>query len=295
MTSLRMRRVSLLASAVLALAGCECGGPPAPGGGTDPGGSGGGETSAEEIAMGSVEGVVRLAEGAATPRYVPNPFLGEGPRALPPECTPASPADAEPMHVLGGRAMTNVPVVATGDASHWPRAGTPELHEIRFRDCRPTPAVVVLTRGDRVRLVNEGDYPFFPYIGPGGFYEALLQAEPREIEIDLARPQTMQCAMTSVCGSTEILAFPHPVHTITGEDGTFRLEVPADQDITLQAWHPLLLDGAVAHTRVGVGETVRVEIVVRPTAAAAPADPAASTEPAAVTAPAVDPPDEAPF
>lgn len=292
------RRGSSLALAVLALTGCECGG-----GGPGAGAAGAGteEPGGAELAMGTVEGVVRLAEGAATPRYEPNPFVGEGPRALPPECTPPTASDAEPMRILGGRAMTNVPVVATGDPARWPRRGTPELHEIHFADCRPTPPVVVVTRGDRVRLVNDTDYPFFPHVGPGGFYEALLRGEPREIEIDLGGPQTMSCAMTAVCGSTEILAFHHPVHTVSGEGGRFRLDVPAEQELTLTAWHPLLADDGTVTTRVAAGETVSVEIVVRPRAAPSGASAPAGEGVAAPSAPtgsgpsAADPPDEAPF
>lgn len=280
---------------VLALVGCDCGG--GEGGGGPSGGSSGGASSGgseveseSELPMGTVEGVVRLAEGAATPRYDPNPFEGENAaRRLPDSCTPARPEDAEPMHVLGGRALTNVPVIATGDPDHWPRRGTPELHEIHFDDCRPSPPVVVMTRGDRLRLVNDDDYPFFPHLGPGGFFEALLRAEPREMVVDLTGPQTMVCEMTSVCGNTEIVTLGHPVHTISGEDGHFSFEVPADQEISLLTYHPLLADPDPEHpqtTRVAPGATVTVEIIVRPRAAAVPAP---------APAPSDDPPDEAPF
>lgn len=247
---------------VLFLGGCECGAASGPlgsgegsGAGTEPEGSG--------IPMGTIEGVVRLAEGSETPAYTVNPVEGSGPSALPPECSPARTTDREPLRVAPDRGLSFVPVVGLGDPTRWPERGAPRSIDVHIRDCRLDPPVVTATSGDVLRVYNELAYPFFPALGTGAFMQAVLPGEAREFELDSPRPVTLQCTMTAHCGRTEVLVLGSPVHTVSGEAGRFTLEVPADQDVELVAWHPLVLESSV-HVTVGAGETAHVEIIVRP-------------------------------
>ncbi len=213
--------------------------------------------------MGTVEGVIRLAADSELPRYAVNPMgATEGGTPIPDDCSPMSDRDASPLSMADDRGLSLVPVMALGDSSHWPERGEPRAIDVHIRDCRLDPAVVMATAGDTLRVHNDLVYPFFPTLGGGGFFQAVLPGEAREFELDLPRPTTLQCSVTSPCGRTEVLVLGTPVHTLSAEGGHFTLEVPADQDIELVAWHPLIAEAAT-HTTVGAGETVRVEIEVR--------------------------------
>lgn len=262
-----MAERSLFLCVVLLLGGCECGSS----GSTGAGSAGGTETEGEAtgLPMGTIEGVIRLAEGSDTPAYAVNPVEGSGPSALPPECSPARTTDREPLRVSPDRGLSFVPVVGMGDAAHWPERGAPRSIDVHIRDCRLDPPVVTATSGDVLRVHNELVYPFFPALGTGAFMQAVLPGEAREFELDSPRPVTLQCTMTAHCGRTEVLVLGSPVHTVSGEGGHFTLEVPADQDVELVAWHPLVVESSV-HVTVGAGETAHVEIVVTAAPQAAP-------------------------
>jgi hypothetical protein len=220
--------------------------------------------------MGTVEGIVRLADGAEVPRYPTSGLTAGGPTPLPEECPAERGSDREPMALGEGRGLASVPVVAMGDRAHWPAVGAPSTVNVRIHDCRLEPTAVTATVGDVLRIENELVYPFFPALGGGStFSQAVLPGEPRELELDAARPLTLECTITTGCRRTEVLVFGHPVHTVSGEGGRFTLSVPAEQDVELVAWHPLL-EEASTHTRVAEGETVHVEIVVQPLAAPEP-------------------------
>jgi hypothetical protein len=224
--------------------------------------------------MGTVTGVVRLADGAELPRYPTSGLSADGPTPLPADCTPETSADREPMALAADRGLSNVPVVAMGDATRWPAPGAPRTVPLRIRNCRLDPWVVTATIGDVLRIENELVYPFFPAVAglETGFNQAILPGEPRELELDSARPMTMQCTVTTGCRRAELLVLHHPVHTVSAEAGRFTLSVPAEQEVELVAWHPLVQEASV-HTRVAAGETVTVEIVVRPVPAPEPAPP----------------------
>ena len=224
--------------------------------------------------MGTVTGVVRLADGAELPRYPTSGLSADGPTPLPADCTPETSADREPMALAADRGLSNVPVVAMGDATRWPAPGAPRTVPLRIRNCRLDPWVVTATIGDVLRIENELVYPFFPAVAglETGFNQAILPGEPRELELDSARPMTMQCTVTTGCRRAELLVLHHPVNTVSAEAGRFTLSVPAEQEVELVAWHPLVQEASV-HTRVAAGETVTVEIVVRPVPAPEPAPP----------------------
>jgi hypothetical protein len=251
-----MRRALLPSVLLVALSGCECGAP------AD---EGGGEVAAPQGETGFVEGVVRLAAGAEIPRYMENPLQVEGRNPIPEDCTPPRDVDRTPVTVAdetGG--LVGLSIVATGeDESRWPRPPEePVVHEVVIRDCRLTPSLVVTTRGDRVRISNDTGYPFFPEIGEG-ILQALLRGEPREVTMDQGGVRTVQCGFAAPCGRMELITLYHPVHTVSGAEGRFRIEVPAEQDVRITAWHPLF-DEVATTTRVAPGETREVELTIRP-------------------------------
>jgi hypothetical protein len=213
-------------------------------------------------ATGVIEGVVHLVDGEAMPAFETSPFTAEGARPLPHECTPPRVVDRQPLGLGEARGLSNVAVTATGDASHWPAPGEPVTHTVRIHDCRLTPAVVVATVGDHLAIENELTYPFMPDLGLG-MLEAVLPTDPLDIELDQAGPRQLRCSFTAPCGRADILVFHHPVHALTTEGGHFRIEnAPADQDLSIVAWHPLLRDATV-RVRVRAGETTHVDIPIR--------------------------------
>jgi hypothetical protein len=284
-----MRRALAVALALglahAALVGCECarGDSGEPG---EPGVGAGGGAEGAALPMGWVEGVVRLADGAALPGYPQNPVQVPGRDAIPPECTPPRESDRTPVtQAAEGGGLVGLSIVASGeDDTRWPRATEPALHELTIRDCRLTPSLLVTTRGDRVRMSNETDYPFFPELGEG-MLQALLRPEPREVRVERGGVRTVQCGFAAPCGRTEVITLYHPVHTVTAESGRFRLEVPAEQDVRITAWHPLFLETG-ANVRVGRGETRTLELTIAPADVRAP-----EPEPPAREGPAEDDPD----
>ena len=259
------RTAAALAAAVLAVSavGCECGGTRDGEGGEDPA-----PPSTERT--GTIVGIVRLAAGAGIPEYPESPTQIPGRPALPEHCTPSQQADRTPVvpaPETGG--LTHLSIVVTGeDQARWPGAGEPVTHELRIHDCRLTPSTVVGTRGDVLRVVNENpEDPFFIDLGDGMMQ---YRSEPREITLEQGGVRTIQCGFAAPCGRTELITLYHPIHGTSGADGRFRIEnVPADQPVRVTAWHPLFEETATT-TTVGAGETVEVELTIRPFAARVP-------------------------
>lgn len=260
-----MRRASIVALAlVLLLAGCECGG--------GAGGGGGGTVSEhhDERPMGTIEGVVRLADGAELPGWPESPVVVEG-RDLAEGCTPPREVDRTPVTIAdetGG--LVGLSITGTGpDESDWPAQDEPVTHDVVIRDCRLTPGTIVATRGDRLRVRTEGGVPFFPDLGQGMLQ---FRSEGHEIALDRGGVRTIECGWGSPCGKLVLITLYHPVHTVTEESGRFRLEVPAGQDVRITAWHPLF-EEAFTMARVEPGETREVEITIRPARLATPPPP----------------------
>ena len=263
-----LARTVLLAACALAGCASSCSGGVTPGREGRPA-----EQHEEGLARGTIEGVVRLQEGAPTPAWATSPMVMEN-RELPAECPPVRTTDREPLGVAADRGLSGIVVVATGrDPRRWPGPGEPRDHELVIGEqCRLGPTVLATTRGDRLILRNETDFPFFPETGLG-VLQALLRQEPREMVLDVAGVRDVQCAFAAPCGRATVMTFYHPVHTVTGEDGTFRLEgVPADQEISLVAWHPLVEESRTVLT-LTAGEARRLELVVRPSPESAPEAP----------------------
>lgn len=252
---------------------CDCAGPTETGSG-----SGSTARSGSEAGTGTIVGIVRLAEGAALPEYPQSPTQIPGRPALPESCTPPRQDDRTPVRPseeTGG--LINISIAITGeDESRWPRAGEPQVRELRIHDCRLTPLTLVATVGDRLRFVNEDPgNPFFVDLGDG---MVQYRTEPREVPLDQGGVRTIECGFAAPCGRAELITLYHPIHGVSGADGRFRIEnVPADQPVRVTAWHPLFVEGFAMAT-VGAGETAEVEITIRPHIVVAPPPPEAGHE-----------------
>ncbi len=225
----------------------------------------------QNIPFGTVEGIVRLAEGATLPGFATNPMTTDRPVATTPsDCPPPQDSDRQPVQIAAGGGLTNLVIVATGDETRWPRTTSPTTHTLRIERCRLEPRVLVAERGDTLHLVNTTTFPFFPEMGTG-MTRALIPSDPIDLDLDTGGARAVECGFANPCGRADIVTLYHPVHTVTTAEGTFRMtNVPAGQDVRINAWHPLFIEGH-ATTRVEAGQTVHVEILITPAPVAAPA------------------------
>ncbi len=262
-------RLRLLLLVVL-LSGCDgCGSTQEPS--SDPSTERGGEGAATDSRFAVLEGVVRLAEGADAPQYPANPMTPPAGRPAPPDtCAPPQQTDRAPLSPAADRGLNGV-LVALHDFAMVPEH-EPETHEMTITDCRLTPRLLVATRGDRLRLTNQTDYPFLPNFGTG-VMQALLHTQSREVELGQGGVRTLECGFAAPCGRAEIVTLYHPLFAVSDEAGRFRIErAPAGEEIRVSAWHPLVEEASQTLT-LRAGETRRVELVVSPASQPeAPAD-----------------------
>jgi len=253
----------------------ENGGPPATT--SEPGPEGPG---AEATALGTVEGIVRLAEGAALPSFPVNPMVSTGASApLPAECAQPSDADRQPVQIGASGGLTNLVIVATGDADHWPDSAGPRTHQARIENCRLAPRTLIAERGDTIHFENPTTFPFFPDLGTG-FSRALIPTDPLELVLDQGGVRTIQCGFANACGRMDVVTIYHPVHAVSDAEGRFRMEnVPVGQDVRVTAWHPLFQEVGVQTRIESAGQTVRVELTIQPIATEAPPAPSAPETP----------------
>lgn len=269
-----MHRLLVIAGSLLLLAGCDgCAEPVESVSDDEPAES----TTRPGTAV--IEGVVRLAAGAELPREAVNPMVAPQNRPeLPEHCTPPQERDREPVRQVRGDHLAGMVVAVSGFSAEVPHE--PVTHELAIRDCRLTPSTIVATLGDRLRLVNETNYPFMPEMG-GGMMTALLHQRDREVELGRAGMRTLACGFAASCGRALIVTQYHPLHAVTDETGRFRIEnVPVNEEVRIDAWHTLFNEAGEALT-LSPGETREIEIVVTPA-------PARAAEP-----PPVDPPGRA--
>ena len=104
-----------------------------------------------------------------------------------------------------------------------------------------------------------------PTYGDNPYLRTLVAGQTGE-EIPLDKPgvQPILCGFTAPCGRADVVVVHHPLASVTGEDGTFRIEgVPAGEKFNLNAWHPLFEASRIEVT-VAPGETKTVELVIKP-------------------------------
>jgi hypothetical protein len=223
-----------------------------------------GQESEGEPGLGTVEGVVRLVSDAELPSYPE--IRSDAQPAIPEECTPPQIRDRQPVAMGDDRLLEGVLVQASdfSDEAMERIAREPVTHELFIRDCRLTPRFIPAVIGDTLKLTNETDYPFLPSLGGGGLTQAVLYQNSREFPLERGGIFSMTCGFAAPCGRADLVVVYHPVHTVTAEGGTFRMEnVPADEDVRIHAWHPLFEE--VSQTvRVGAGETAHVELEITP-------------------------------
>jgi len=188
------------------------------------------------VRFGVVEGFVRLAEGATLPSSPPAPGTQ---LALPAGCPPVGERDRQPVQLGEGRGLEGVLVAASAFDVTVPHE-TKTLR-IVIRDCRLSPPFLAATRGDRIELTNDSSQPFLARVGGLGMFESILRGQaPRVLELERGGVQEISCGVSASCGRTEIITLHHPVHTLSGAGGRFRLDnVPLDDDLEIHAWHPL--------------------------------------------------------
>jgi len=222
------------------------------------------ETETPQGSFGTVEGVIRMADGSEVPSFAE--IRSPAQPAIPEACTPPQISDRQPVGMDDARNLEGILVQASGfsEAAMESVAREPMTHELFIRDCRLTPRFIPAVRGDTLKLTNETDYPFLPSMGQSGLTQAVLFENSREFALERGGIFNMVCGFAAPCGRADLVVVYHPVHDITEAGGTFRMEnVPADEDVVIHAWHPLFEE--VSQTvRVGEGETVRVELEITP-------------------------------
>ncbi len=284
-----IRRRPLAAFALLFLAACTrseeepAGSQPAPSTKAPPSGAGaGGGTAAPSppprpVHVGTVRGVVRLAEGKELPMYAESEIgniQGGG------DCPPMRSTEAQTVALGEGRALTGLMVSATGDAETFFAQVPP--HEPTDRrvfidQCRLRPNLIVALRGDRLVIQNQTSQPFFPVVGRAPYADSLAFGATRIVELERAGVEAITCAVPASCGRADLVVVMNPVFAVTGEGGRFEMtNVPADQPVTIHAWHPLFKEARV-ETRVAEGQVEEVEIVIEPRDAPPRNPPAGST------------------
>ncbi len=215
--------------------------------------------------FGTVEGIIRLAPGAEVPSY---PELRSHIQTqIPESCTPPQLTDRRPVGADAQGGLAGILLQASEFDQDITRE--PVTHELAIRDCRLTPRFLAAVRGDKIVLTNETDYPFLPTLGQSSLAQAVLFQDSREFPLEQGGIFTMTCSFAAPCARTDLVVVYHPVHTVSTEGGTFRIEnFPADEDVRLHGWHPLFQEVSEM-VRVGEGETVHVELVIAPSAQAA--------------------------
>ncbi|MBX3271161.1 MAG: hypothetical protein KF729_12920 [Sandaracinaceae bacterium] len=258
MTRSTLREPLGLLALIAVLGGCDgCGSTQEPA--SDPAAR---EPGAATATSATLEGVVRLAEGAAPPRYPENPMIPPPGRPAPPEtCAPPQERDRAPLSPGPDRGLNDV-LVMLADFATIPEH-EPVTHDVSITDCRLTPRLVVGMQGDRLRITNRTDYPFLPDLG-ASVLQAVLHERSREVELGQGGVRTLQCAFAAPCGRAEIVTLYHPLFAVSDESGRFRIEnAPANEEIRISAWHPLVEEATQTLT-LRAGETRRVELVVTP-------------------------------
>lgn len=212
---------------------------------------------------GTIRGFVVLASGVALPRLDPPEH------AFPDGCPPyRADRDAYPVAMVGDRRLTGMLVTVTDYESRVP--ASPQVRTLTIEDCRLTPRLLSGSRGDTLELTNASARPFWPSVEGDALTQALLPEQTRNLVLDRGGFRKVRCGFDEPCGLAWVVTVYHPLHTVTDAEGGFRIDrVPAGEEVTVTAYHPLLGRPAEATVTVGEGQTERIELVVTPAPAPA--------------------------
>lgn len=230
-------------------------------------------------AKGVLTGVVRLAPGADLPEYtdrhMERKVLSHVERAPMPEmCSPPKITDHQPVRLTPDGLLAGV-MLAASDFSRAPDV-PPVVRSVVIDDCRLTPRLVTAKKGDTLRITSKVDYPFMPAYGETTVVKTLIPGQSLDVPLDQPGVSAVTCGFTAPCGRTDVIVLEHPYHTVTDDKGHFRFdEFPADEAVTLNAWHPLFKEAKIT-VELGRGEERKVELVLEP----APPVPVPAPEPA---------------
>lgn len=162
-----------------------------------------------------------------------------------PACAAAGALRAEDVVVTDGGLRDVVVRLAVGAAKTPPGAAlAPAV--LDQRGCRYTPHVVAITAGQKIAYRNSdptmhnvhtaaGGQTDFNIAQPAGAAEAV-----HEVPVPPGdQPYRVGCDVHPWM-SAFVLVTDHPYHTVTRDDGTFKLENVPPGSYKLQAWHPEL-------------------------------------------------------
>lgn len=235
------------------------------------------KTEPASPAVGTIEGVVRLAEGAKLPEYARRDLGDKQLQKLPAVCPPRTESDLEPVKLEGDRGLAGVLVTATGFHGTFPHE--PSQIEVAIRDCRLEPRLVVGQRGDQLVVRNETNFAFLPRLGSEKLQRVLTKGQSRTMPLERGGAYPLACTWGVPCGRTDVIVLYHPVYAVTGSDGHFRIDnVPAGQHVTVHAWHPLFQD-ATAPAEVAEGKTVHLDLTLAPRPQPPAGPPASAKQP----------------
>jgi hypothetical protein len=193
-----------------------------------------------------LEGRIRLADGATLPAYAPldlarEPMHDRARMPVPPECAAANEAARTAVALGPTRGLAGV-VLAGSDFTRF-RQREPTLHRISIRGCKLTPSIVAASEGDHLEIENLDAFPFAPLVGPAYQVRALQPGKRMRAPVSPGEVDSILCSRDAPCGRTDLLTFFHPVHTVSGADGVFRIpDFPAGQLVRVTAWHPLFYE-----------------------------------------------------
>ena len=162
-----------------------------------------------------------------------------------PACAEAGSHRAEHVVVKDGGVRDVVVRLAVGSIPSPPRKNLPTV-VVDQKGCRYTPPVVAITAGQKIAYRNSdatmhnvhtfhGGETDFNIAQPQGAADAVYEVPTPAGD----EPYRVRCDVHPWMSAT-VLVTDHTHHTITRDDGTFRLENVPPGSYKLQAWHPHL-------------------------------------------------------